>query len=120
MKKLSPPTESRQEVLKHDISTSKPRPTKIKALHKMKSLKKISESYKVHNQAQLFIDKIKLDLEQYDDEDLELNYNVLCDVRNKAIKHIVYGNKEERDEAIEFSVKELMTMQTITIQIKYV
>ena len=125
MKKLSPPTDQRPTVSPNPLVSEKAnepnpltsekanepvrqRPTKLKAV-KMKSLKNINQSYKVNNQAKLFIEKITSDLEQYNHEDIELNYNVLADVYNKAVRTIVYGSKEEREEAITYAVKTLMS-----------
>ena len=68
MKKLSVPAEQRPVVSPNvekldevSVPTKQTRPTKLKPV-KMKSLKKINQSYKVNNQAQLFIDKVTITL----------------------------------------------------------
>jgi len=105
MKKLgvNPPSEPVPEAYH---VTKKIQAPKVK---KMKSLKKIGQAYKVNNQCDVFINKIKLDLEQYDDSDLRLNFFVLADVYNKAVKTIVYGDKEDRENMQLHAVKVLMS-----------
>ena len=110
MKKLNMTVEQRNvldSAYVEKVETSS-KPSKLQP-SKMKSLKNINQSQKVNNQAQLFIAKITNDLEQYDDDDLNLNYKILADVYNKAVNNIVYGTKEEREHAILFSVKTLMS-----------
>lgn len=76
---------------------------------KINSLKKINDNHKLDDQCNEFIASMKIELSQYDNDDLKYNFYALVKIYNKAVKRIVYGSKEEREDMIIHCVTSLLS-----------
>jgi len=78
------------------------------SLKGIKSYKKIRRGYKLSNQKQVFVSDLKLILKEFPVDRHQYDDELLIEILNIAEAYFVYGDKTDREEIKNSSVKELM------------
>jgi hypothetical protein len=77
-------------------------------LKKIKSFKKLRQSYKVSNQKSIFISDMKNMLNHLDTEENKFNLELLVEVSNIANEFFIYGESDLREQTKVEAVQELL------------
>lgn len=77
-------------------------------LKKIKSYRRLRQSYKINNAKAVFVKDMHSILECFKVEDHKLDCELLVEVLNIAESFFIYGNKEEREHSKQEAVKTLM------------
>lgn len=77
-------------------------------LKKIKSFKKLRQSYKVSNQKSIFLADMKTMLSHLNTKDNKMNLELLIEVSNIANEFFIYGDKASREESKIQAVHELL------------
>ena len=77
-------------------------------LKKIKSFKKLRQSYKIDNQKSIFITDMKSMLSHMNIDENELNLELLIEIANIANDFFIYGKSETREMSKFSAVQELL------------
>ena len=77
-------------------------------LKKIKSFKKLRQSYKIDNQKSIFITDMKSMLSHMNIDENELNLELLIEIANIANDFFIYGKSETRETSKFSAVQELL------------
>jgi hypothetical protein len=125
LKKLQPPKNDKPEVYKEldlknvdlneDALVKSPFVVPPATLHgkknnlkKIKSFKKLRQSYKVSNQKSVFLIDMKTILDHLNVNDNKFNLELLVEVSNIANEFFIYGQNEDREQSKIEAVHELL------------
>jgi hypothetical protein len=75
---------------------------------KLKNYKDLRTLHKINKQRDLFISHLKVILKEYSPNENQLDDEMLIEVLNIAEEYFYIGNKEQRNEAKQSAVKEIM------------
>jgi len=75
---------------------------------KFKNYKDLRTLHKINQQKELFINHLNTILKEYTPNDNQLDYSLLVEVLNIAEEFFYIGNKEQRNEAKQNAVKQVM------------
>ena len=75
---------------------------------KLKNYKDLRTLHKISKQRELFISHLKVILKEYEPNENQLDDEMLIEVLNIAEEYFYIGNKEQRDEAKQSAVREVM------------
>ena len=104
--------ETENEIVDNEVEELQkvpPKQLKNYNLKNIKSFKQIRRRYKLKNQSMLFVNDLKVVLDEYKPEDHQLDNDLLVHILNIAEMFFIYGNKKEREEQKSESIKKLMT-----------
>lgn len=75
---------------------------------KLKNYKDLRTLHKISKQRELFISHLRVILKEYNPTENQLDDEMLIEVLNIAEEYFYIGNKEQRNEAKQSAVKEIM------------
>lgn len=75
---------------------------------RLKNYKDLRTLHKISKQRELFISHLKVILKEYNPNDNQLDDEMLIEVLNIAEEYFYIGNKDQRNEAKQSAVKEIM------------
>ena len=77
-------------------------------LKKIKSFKKLRQSYKIDNQKSVFVNDMQSMLSHMSTDENELNLELLVEIANIANEFFIYGKSETRETSKTSAVQELL------------
>ena len=77
-------------------------------LKKIKTFKKLRRGYKLNNQKVIFINDLSQLLQQFPSDNHQYDDELLIEILNIAESFFIYGSKEEREQAKEECIFEIM------------
>jgi hypothetical protein len=97
-------------VIESDLKPKEVPPNKLHSINlkKISSYRKLRRSYKISNQKAVFINDLKVVLNEFDPKEHTYNDELLLCVVNIAEHFFVFGNKEERESVKRESIREVM------------
>jgi hypothetical protein len=77
-------------------------------LKKIKSFRKLRQSYKIDNQKSIFLNDMQSMLSHMNTDDNELNLELMVEISNIANEFFIYGDSKTRETSKSEAVHELL------------